>query len=1091
MLQHFTGRAQRLALIASLALSASLAAPASAQSVQATILGRVVDEQGGVVAGAAVSATSEETSIARSVSTSGDGLFTLSHLSPGRYRLVVEAPGFRTFVETGLAVAAGEVRRVTPRLRVGGVNQEVTVVAPAGRTSTESMLKSELITSRLAGELPLNGRNYVDLAVLAPGVYHRVGADEQGDGLSASGARADSAGFLLDGMVNRADRNATPGLTLPVEAIREFEIETSSYPAETGRTGGGQVSVVTRAGSNRFSGSASDFVREAALDARNVFAAAGERPDLRRQQASVTLGGPVRRNRLFFFGAYERLHERRSLSANTTAPNAAWLSGDFRNVRGAGADGKWGNADDSNRIIDPFTKKEFPTPNVIPASMIDATARQIASFLPAANLGDSLDGYAASGLSRDDRHTAVQRLDAYLPASVMLSARWAGAWDDAYDPFPSQRNYYPGFGRTAALNQQSALVSLTAPLWRGWMNDARVGYFRQAQGTAGEKAGVDYLSRFGFPASSAGAGYWGFPSIRIDGFAEFGDRANDPSRYTLRNAQFTDVLSRAGSRHSFKAGVDLVASRYDELDVRNIRGDFRFRGRSTNPANQASSGFRSFADFLLGLADQTQRQVGAEPARLSGWQTAVFVQDEWRISRALTLNVGLRYDRQAPLSEAAGRLANFVPSLARVVVAGDPRFPAALVREDADNVAPRAGFAWRPGGDGRTVVRGGAGIYYSLEGFNVTRQQLAVSYPFVEREQYSRLGNDPRSLTFATPYPAARASVQGVNQPLGMAVDFQSPEYYHYNLAVERQVGEDLVVEIGYVGSQGRHLGRRYNINQPIATVNPGGSISSIKPFPAFADIQFQDQTIESGYNALQASVRRQLSGGLTLLASYTLGRATDTGSVSTGNLSNVSTSGSQKTPQNIYDMAAERGPADFNRTHQFSGAFAWDLPLGAGRRFLATAPRAIDALVSGWQVSGIITLLSGRPFTPQYSAGDFAAQRPDVVGDPYANVPAGLAFNPSAFARPVVSASNPGGYGSAGRNSLTGPGFSNVDLAISRSFRLPGRLRLQLRAEAFNLFNRANYQLPVFLLDRSDVGRYTATSNDAREWQLAVRLSF
>ncbi len=1063
----------------------------SAQAVHATLIGQVVDAQGRAVVAAEVTVTSEETNQARSARSGGDGLFAIAQLPPGRYHLSVAAPGFRTFVETGIPLEPAEVRRVTPRLQVGPVSEEITVVAPQRRLNTDTISKTELVTSRLTADLPLNGRNYIDLAVLAPGVYHRVGADEQGDGLSASGARADSAGFALDGLVNRADRNSTPGITVPLDAIREFEVQTSSYAPETGRTGGAQVSVVTRSGTNHLAGSLAGYLRDDALDARNLFAAPGEEPDLRRNQAALTLGGPLRRDRLFFFGAYERLHERRTQSANTTAPNEAWLRGDFRNVRGAGADGVWGNADDTNRIVDPFTRKEFSTPNVIPESAFDATARQMIAFLPAANLAGTIDGYAASGLSSDIRQTGFGRVDSYLWRGSSLSARWAGAWDDGYDPFPSQRNFYPGFGRQTTTGQQSAAATLATPAGKSWLNEARLGYFHQVQDTAGDKADTDYLSSFGLPASTSDPAYWGFPSVRIDGFAEFGDRPNDPSSYTLQNVQFTDVLSRSGARHTVKAGVDAVWSQYDELDIRNIRGDFRFRGRSTNPANQASSGFRSFAEFLVGAVDQSQRQIGAEPARLRGWQAGVFVQDEWRVRPSLTLSAGLRYERQAPLVEESNHLANFVPSLGQVVLAGDPRYPRALVAADTGNVAPRAGFAWRAFADGRTVVRGGAGIYYSLEGFNVTRQQLAVSYPYVQREQYSRLGSDARSLTFANPYPADRASVQGVNQPLGMEVAYQAPEYYHYNLTVERELGRDLALEIGYVGSKGRHLGRRYNLNQPIPYAKSDGTVSSTRPYPSFADIQFQDQTIASDYDALEASVRRRLSGGLTLLLSYSLGRASDTGSVSTGNLTNVSTSGSQKTPQNIYDMAAEVGPADFNRTQQFSGAFAWDLPFGDGRRYMAAAAGWARAIVSGWQVSGIVTILSGRPFTPQYAAGDFAAQRPDVVGDPYSNIPAGLAFNPSAFVKPVATAENPGAYGNAGRNSLTGPGFQNVDAAFSRTVQLGGSLRLQFRAEAFNLFNHANYQLPVFLLDRSDVGRYTATANNAREWQLAVRVSF
>jgi hypothetical protein len=325
-----------------------------------------------------------------------------------------------------------------------------------------------------------------------------------------------------------------------------------------------------------------------------------------------------------------------------------------------------------------------------------------------------------------------------------------------------------------------------------------------------------------------------------------------------------------------------------------------------------------------------------------------------------------------------------------------------------------------------------------------------------------------------------------------MAVSYAAPEYYQYNLTLDRELARDLAVEVGYVGSLGRHLGRRYNLNQPIVTgLQTDGTLVSVRPFPAFADIQFQDQTIRSSYNAVQASARRRMSGGLTFLAAYTFSRMIDTGSVSTGNLTNVSTSGAQKSPQDIYDMRAERGLSDLHRSHQFSTAFSWALPVGSGRRFLAAAPATLDRLIRNWKISGIATLLSGRPFTPQYAAGDFATQRPDLTADPRTAVPAGLWFNPGAFARPVATAARPSLNGTAGRNILIGPGFNNLDLTFTRTLRLHERAALQLRADAFNVFNHPNYQLPVFLLDQSNAGRVTATANQAREWQLAARLVF
>jgi hypothetical protein len=524
-----------------------------------------------------------------------------------------------------------------------------------------------------------------------------------------------------------------------------------------------------------------------------------------------------------------------------------------------------------------------------------------------------------------------------------------------------------------------------------------------------------------------------------------------------------------------------------ESDVRNVRGDFRFRGRNTNPTGGTSSGFRSFADFLLGLPDATQRQIGVDPADLVGWQSALFVQDDWRLTNWLTLNLGLRYEYQSALKEATGRLANFIPETGRVVVSGDPAYPDTLLEKDLNNFGPRFGLAARPFSDGKTVLRGGAGIYYSMESFNPIRQQLAVTYPFLVREQFSRVSSDPALLRFDNPFPTGLGGVQGLNTPFGMEAAYQTPEFYQYNVTAERELPYAFSFEIGYVGSQGRLLGRRFNLNQPIpVALNTNGTLATVRRYPQFGDIQFQSQTASSEYNALQMSLRRRATSGLTALMSYTFSRAYDNAS-STNN----STTGTQKFPQDIYNFDAEWSLSDFHREHQFTGSINYELPFGKGRRFLARANGAASALLGGWQVNSIVTLLSGRPFTPQYSAADVSQQRPDLVGDPEANIPAGLAFNPAAFARPVASAQELNLYGNAGRNMLIGPAFRNVDLSFTKAFRATSGVRLQVRIEAFNVFNTANFQVPVFLLDRSDVATYTSTANEGREWQLALKLLF
>ncbi len=1059
---------KRAALL--LAILAAIGTRAEAQSFKATVIGTVVDASGAVVPGATVSIAQEGTGLVLTTTTGSAGTFSLSQLPPGRYELSVELAGFRKFVQSGLVLETDQVRRVTAQLQVGNVSETLTVAAKAAVINTDTSNKGEVITERQVADLPLNGRNYTDLALLVPGVYRRPADDDQGEGLATSGTRTDASNFILDGVVNRSDRNASSGVNAGVDAIREFNVQTSTYSAEYGRTAGAQINVVSKSGTNKVDGSVFEYLRNDAFDANNFFTQPGDDKSLSRHQAGGTIGGPLHRDRTFYFGSYEHTYERRSETRNTTAPAADWLRGDFRNVRGAGANGIVGDADDTNRIVNPFTRAEFPTPNVIPQAMFHAISQKMLPFIPAANVAGTLETYNSTGLSRTNRDQLLAKVDHRFSTVDNMFVRWARQWSDGYDPFPSDRNFYPGFGRDTIRRNDSLAFSDTHVFSGALVNEGRVGLFDQRNQNLGEHRDTDVVKQFGIPGLTITPDLQGWPAIRIDGYSEFGDRPNDPFIYDIQNLQFFNMTTWARTRHHIKFGVDVIRSHYVEADVRNVRGDFRFRGRNTNPNGATSSGFRSFADFLLGLPDATQRQIGADPADLVGWQSALFVQDDWRAATWLTLNLGLRYEYQSPLTEATGRLANFIPKTGTVAVSGDAGYPETLVERDLNNIGPRLGFAARPFGDAKTVVRGGAGLYYSLETFNPIRQQLAVTFPFLVREQFSRLSSDPSLLRLDNPFPDGRGGVQGLNTPFGMEMAYQTPEFTQYNVTFERELRYDVAVEAGYVGSQGRRLGRRYNLNQPIPVgVSPTGTLITVRPFPQFGDIQYQSQDARSTYHALQIAARRRTTKGLSALVSYTFSRAYDNAS-STNN----STTGTQKFPQNIYNLDAEWSLSDFHRAHQFAGSFNYELPVGRG-----------------WQVNGIVTLLSGRPFTPQYSAADISQQRPDLVGDPDANIPAGLAFNPAAFARPVATAQEPNLYGNAGRNSLIGPAFKNVDLSLSKSFRMTRGARLQIRAEVFNLLSTSNFQVPVFLLDRSDVGTFTSTVNEAREWQLAVKVLF
>jgi hypothetical protein len=664
-----------------------LVSSAQAQNFQATIVGQVTDAAGAAVAGAKVTITAQGTGRTATATTGTDGGFVIPQLPAGAYDLQIEASGFRRALQVGLLLETGQTKRVALTLETGAVTDAVTVTGEAPPINTDTSSKGEVIVQRQVQELPLNGRDFTDLALLVPGIYRRPAEDDQGNSLSAAGTRTDAASFTLDGVVNRADRNGAVGVNTSIESIREFSVSTSTYSAEQGRTAGAQINVVSKSGTNEFHGSLFEYLRNNAFDARNFFQPPGEDKTLRRHQFGGSLGGPLTlpekifgparyegRDRTFFFFSYEGTRENRSEVFLNTAPNADWLRGDFRNVRGPGANGRLGDTDDTNRVmfIDPATraKREFPTPNLIPESMIHPVARQMLKYIPAANVAGRLDGYNASGIRDAQRNQYLLKLDQRLSEQNHLFVRWARQQNESFDPFPSARNFYPGFGRDVANRYDSLALSDTHSFSPTTINEIRLGFYEQRNQNLGQNRDQDWNAIFGIPGLTTEPALIGWPAIRIDGFSEFGDRPNDPFVYTTKNLQLFDVLTLVRGSHNLRIGADIIRSTYLEADVRNVRGDFRFRGRTSHPSNSTAAGFYSFADFLLGIPDSTQRQLGAPPADLTGWQQAFFIQDDWRVRPWLTLNLGLRYELQLPMQESRNLLANFLPATATVVTAG-------------------------------------------------------------------------------------------------------------------------------------------------------------------------------------------------------------------------------------------------------------------------------------------------------------------------------------------------------------------------------------------------------------------------------------
>lgn len=1107
------------------------------QSFEATVVGTVKDAQGAAIPGATVTITEDATGHTQNTTTNGQGDYTLLQLRPASYTITFSANGFRTYTQKNLVLETSQTARVTVVLQIGSREDRVEVTAEAPTINLDQSKKGETIVNKQVEDLPLNGRDFTDLALLVAGVYQRPADDDQGQGVASSGTRTDSTNFTLDGVANRSDRNGSVGVNTSLDAIQEFNVSTSSFPAEYGRVAGAQITVVSKSGTNQTHGSLFDYVRSDLIDAQNYQGGASA---LRRQQFGGTLGGRIIRDRMFYFGSYEGSREAKSETAVVNAPNADWLGrgasgiiGDFRNLLSLSSDecyrlyGQKGSHAchiGYNTASGTSNFHEFSLPNVIPADKISPVALAMLRYIPAANDANSLEGYTADGLHDTNRNKFMLKIDNTLSSSNTFYMRWARQSGTEYDPFPSNgRSVYPHMGSFLRQRYDSVAFGDTHIFSPSTFNQFRFGWYNQSSGTRAENQDQDYSAMFGIPGVSSDPFFMGFPQVRIDGYADLGDRYNYPWIYQITNYEWADTLTMVRGKHTLKAGADITRSNYNEGGALYMRGDFRFRGRNSSYGAVTSPNPWAFADFLMGLPDATERETFTAPTDLTGWPLGFFGQDDWNVTPYLTLNIGLRWDVFLPFTESQDRLANFKPSTGEVVVSGDPNYSSSMLSTNWRNIQPRFGFALRPFKDNKTVIRGGGGLFYSQETYNVVRQQLAQNPPFQKWELYGRDSSSPSTLTFQNPWPVSLAKQPPI---YGMDPHGRTPQIMQFNLTVERELAPDLTFEAGYVGSLGHFLGRRYDINQGLnpswncsMSTNPstGENEPTCKvsfasyPFPgrvsatgSAQSLTYQVQDANSNYHAFQTSLRRRSRHGLTMLVSYTFSKMIDTASNT-----NNSTSGTQKYPQNSWDIASERALSDLNRKHQFTASVNYELPVGRGKWLLSNASGLSNSLLGGWQMNMKTSVLSGRPFTPQFNAADFTSERPDVVGDPTANVPDGFGFNPDAFARPSDLAEaafdhnyhNPGDlvpmpavYGSAGRNSLIGPRFFTVDMGLSKNFKLT-RFRegasVQFRAETFNLLNHPNFQVPNYYLDQPNAGEYKTMSSDQRVFQFALKVLF
>ncbi len=1050
-----------------LVLTMLLALPVAAQTHLAAIRGTISDVNGAAVPGVTVTLTSIATGESRTTVSGAQGEYALASLPLGVYELKAEKTGFKSYNER-LELLVNEVARQNVRLEVGGPEPYSIDSTFDANLKKDSASLGTVIENRQVTGLPLDGRNFYELSLLVPGATPPAqgsAGSARGDfAFSVNGAREDANNFLLDGVYNIDPKLNTFGVRPSVDAIREFEMLTSTYDASFGRNPGAQVNVILNSGTNDFHGSLFEFHRNGALDARNFFAPGGEpKPKYLRNQFGGAIGGPIVNDRTFFFADYEGTRSREGITRITNVPTAEERVGNF-----------------SNSVFgiptNPFTGMPFDG-GIIPSFFQNSVGRAIAAAYPLPNRNVPFQNFVSSPVQRDDNDSFDARVDHRLTDKADLAFRYSFGDRDLFEPFTGPNfSAVPGFGDFVKRRSQNAMVGLTWVLTPNLVNETRGAFVRVASSVTQEASVVN--SQVGLPTISPRPRDLGLSFITITGYSPIGDEGNNPQKSVTNVYQFLNNSSYVRGNHLFKFGADIRFSQQNAFRDVESRGRLQF-----SPFFQLTG--NALADMLLGFPLLTSVARVDNPQQIRTESYNFFINDSYRVTPRLTLTAGLRYEYNSPPVDAEDRATVFDLSSRQIVPVGTNGVPRSGFDADKNNFAPRVGFAWSI--NDATVLRGGYGVYYDQSAL-APAESLYFNSPFFDNNIFFSLPGLPLTLDnpfpsfFPFPLPDSALSIQR---------DLRTGYMQHWNFNIERQIGSKTVLEVAYVGSKGTKLLTARDINQPQPQVLPPGLPFVPRPDPRFDDIDLLESRGNSNYNALQARFQQRLYHGLTSLVSYTWSKSIDDAS------NFFSSAGDPNFPQNSYNVAAERGRSNFDVRHRLSMSYSYALPFGKGKNYLAD-DGWVSTILTGWETHGIITVQSGRPFTvallPELDnsgtgrsiLGFGANDRPNVAGNPQiSNRTPERWFNTSAFNFPA-----PGTFGNAGRNILDGPDFQNVNASLMKNTALTERVNLQFRAEFFNLFNHPNFNLPDNFLGSPTFGRISS-ARDPRHIQFGLKLLF
>jgi len=1132
------------AVVASLSIWTILSAAIAAQVTTGSLLGTVTDP-GGVVPGANVIITEVNRGTSDTFVTDSAGSYTAPFLTPGTYRVEVNVSGFKKWVREGIIIQVNQRARVDVTLEIGRLEETTTVVASTPLLRTDSSEVGTVIEERAIKELPLNGRNFATLVYLTPGITPgQAGENLSGastfnprgaSNFNALGHQANANGWLIDGIDNNEYTFNTLIIAPSVEQVREFKVLSGVFSAEFGR-GAGVVSVATKSGTNAFHGTVFEYLRNDAFDARNFFVRKVPLPDgglrkdpkppLDRHQFGGAVGGPLvipgiydGHSRTFFFSDYAGMKEKRGQVFVNTVPTAQTRLGDFSDFRDTSGNliviydpltTRLNPNFDSSRAVSAtnpqFLRDPFPG-NIIPPNRINSVGRNVASIYPLPNGAGNFDNYTST-VNRDVTDNVFSgRVDhrGSDKDSFFVRFNWGKFKLDAPQgqaacclPTPSEAAAKFDLGPFVAgiqntrLTTHGAAFNYSRVISPALVNELRTGYAKTVPFTFQSDFGTHAADSLGIHGINVNEFTTGLPNINVPDMTGIsGGPAFLPVNPKQFHWQIEDALVWLKGRHQVKFGYRLVDRYPSPFTHTDTRGTINFgRNYTNNPVTNA--GGSGLASLLTGYINNAARGFLLEPYTLRTQEHGTFIQDDFKFKSRFTVNAGVRYEFFRAETEEDNKVVNFDPVNLRLIYAGEDGASKSVNKKSQQGLAPRLGLTYDLFGDASTILRTGFGITYFPEqpsASNMIGQQ--VPYTISQNVSFATNPTDFSTVrTIEDPFPAivqvkprTTAELQAANpRVLGHSFENEIAYAEQWHLGVERRVLSAMAVELTYAGSAGKHIVLCYNPNEVQPGVGTQESRRLIQPLNRLNNMVQCDPRNRSTYHSGQLKVTQRFHNGLQFLGSYTYGKSLDYGG------SAASGGGAVGNPQTVTNLNAGHGPSGFDVRHRAVMSGVWELPWGPGRKWMQDSGM-VGAIVGGWQLAGIGTVTTGRPFTVfmQTGVNNGAPSWPDRIGSgKLENPTVDRWYNPADFKAPP-----PNTYGNTGRGILYAPGHVNVDTSLSKRFTVSGRTNLEFRWDAFNLFNHPGFGFPNQNFDSPTAGRITSTIVDNRSMQFSFKVNF